>query len=364
MADRATATPELRKMVEVVPPGEFLREATVEGNTIQNVALLGSVSKNGRVYTRDAMNDAAKLYNGVQVFSNHPAFQDLTGTGGRRFEDLAGKVMNTRVAGDRVRGDIHLIEGEPIADKLKRLAEQMPDLAGFSHRAKGESERAEDGTVVIKRILEVNALEIVVDPATTDGLFESEIIDETEGKGSNPQEEADEMKDALKGMTIEELRAERPDLVTSLTEAVKAEVEEKGEQSAKLAEAQDRITEIEAEKKGLEKKLDEAELTIAARKREDLIDTKLAEAKLPEKAVTERFRTSLLEAKDEEAVDALIADRTELVEALPKDLKGGGTPKQPPRSVDKVAEGADGKPKEFEPVTDEVVAAAMDRAFS
>ena len=119
------ATIRLTNLLEITATGEFLKEATVEGNIIQNVSLLGAVSLNGRVYTREAMQDAVKLYDGVQVFANHPGFQDLTGTGGRKFEDLAGKILRTRLVGDRVRGDVHLIENEPIGDKLKQIAEQM-----------------------------------------------------------------------------------------------------------------------------------------------------------------------------------------------------------------------------------------------
>jgi len=153
--------------------GFFDEQTKIEGNVIHNVSLLGPKSLNGRIYTRQAMEDAAKLYNGVQIFANHPSYQDLTGTGGRRFEDLAGKVMNTRIVGDRVKGDVVLISDEPIGAKLKRIAEEMPGVAGFSHRARGEATTAEDGTQVIERIEEVAALEIVVDPATTKGLFES-----------------------------------------------------------------------------------------------------------------------------------------------------------------------------------------------
>ena len=341
------ATIRLTNLLEITATGEFLKEATVEGNIIQNVSLLGAVSLNGRVYTREAMQDAVKLYNGVQVFANHPGFQDLTGTGGRKFEDLAGKILNTRLVGDRVKGDVHLIEDEPIGEKLKKIAEQMPELVGFSHRARGEAERAEDGTVVIKRLLEVKALEIVVDPATTNGLFESVI--------ETSEEEEEEMKD-FTGVTIEQLKAARPDLIEGITNAVKADLTTEGEHTKELDESKARVIELEAENKELTTKVDAFEAADALRDRKDLVDAKLKDADLPEKAVTKQFRKDLEAAEDEAAIDAQIKDRKELVESLPS---GSGGPRQPARDVGKIVEG-EGEKK---PVTDEVVGKAMSGMF-
>ena len=163
------------KTIEFTESGRVFGEgARVEGNVIHGVSLLGAKSSNGRVYTRQAMADAAKLYPGTQIFANHPSHRDLTGTGGRRFEDLAGKVIGAWVSGDRVKGDIQLLTGQSVAEKIKTIAGEAPNLAGFSHRASGQASVAEDGTQVVERITEVHALEIVVDPATTRGLFESE----------------------------------------------------------------------------------------------------------------------------------------------------------------------------------------------
>jgi len=191
----------MMKTTEFTESGGIFTDATrVAGNTIHNVSLLGAKSSNGRVYTRQALKDAAKLYSGLQIFADHPASQDLTGTGGRRFEDLAGKVVNARVVGDRVRGDIHLLSGEPIGEKLLTIAEEAPGLAGFSHRASGEATIAEDGTQVVERITEVHALEIVVDPATTHGLFESKEKrmgkKKGKGEGESPKDVTSEVVEA------------------------------------------------------------------------------------------------------------------------------------------------------------------------
>ncbi len=48
---------------ETLALGEPLREAHVDGDVIQNVALLGAVSLNNRIYTEQSLKDAARLYN-------------------------------------------------------------------------------------------------------------------------------------------------------------------------------------------------------------------------------------------------------------------------------------------------------------
>jgi len=335
---------------EVVSAAEFFAEAVVEGNTIQNVSLLGPRSLNGRVYTQDAMQDAVRLYNGVQVFADHPGYGDLTGTGGRKFMDLAGKILNTRLSGDRVRGDVILIEGEPVGDKLKTIAEQMPDLVGFSHRAKGEVEAAEDGTVIVKRLTEVSALEIVVDPATTNGLFES-IIEVPEGSTLEQEAPAMEMKD----LTLKQLRAERPDLVDGISSAAVTEAAADGAEQEALTELKATVATLTTENDGLKTAVDGFEASEALRERDALISTKLADAKLPEQAITERFQGDLQRAKDEAEVDAIIADRQALVEKLPKEHQG--QPRQPARKVSESTEDGD-QPK---PVTDEVMEQVMTR---
>ena len=89
---------------ETSPQGVALREAHVEGDVIQNVALLGSVSLNNRVYTEQAMKDAAKLYNGAPVYIDHPTESEMEDRQGvRSVMDLAGRVLRSRIAGEQGR---------------------------------------------------------------------------------------------------------------------------------------------------------------------------------------------------------------------------------------------------------------------
>lgn len=333
--------------------GDAFREAKVEGNVISNVALLGAASKNGRTYTKDAMQDAARLYQGVRIYPDHPSYNDLTGTGNRKFEDLMGQIRNTRVSGDRVRGDVVLISAHPAGERLKTFAVEAPDLVGFSHRAEGEGRQAEDGTVIIERILSVDALEVVTAPATTSGLFESEF--KKAGTTVPPERKEDEME--IKDLSIQTLEAQRPDLLKAIREAAVAEAQTAA-QATDVAKAQKaKIETLEATNKDLQKKLDESTVREAARVRADLVGTKLSAAKLPEAAVTDTFRKSLTDAKDEAEIDALIADRKAVVEAA----RPGTIVTSEARKIDGVVAG--GKKGEVKPVTEATLSEAHSALF-
>jgi len=138
----------------------------------------------------------------------------------------------------------------------------------------------------------------------------------------------------LKELTLAQLQAGRPDIIEAIANAAKAEVARtEGEKALKeqLAAANEKNAALTTENAALKTKVDEADVREAKRARNDLIETKLAAAKLPEAAVTPLFRESLELAKDEAAVDALIAERKTVVESVAKPpAPGNGTrPIQP-----------------------------------
>jgi hypothetical protein len=87
--------------------------------------------------------------------------------------------------------------------------------------------------------------------------------------------------------------------------------------------------------------LSDAEATIAAGQRTAMIEKKLVDSKLPTEFISESFRTMLTGAADEATIDALIAERVELV------AKASKTAVKPP-----APRGTTGDPKT--PVTEGV----------
>lgn len=166
---------ELEEIEAAIPEGEPLREARVDEQSgrISDVALLGRVSKNDRIYTEQAMKEAAQLYQGARVYLDHPTDRELKRRDGvRSVRDLVGRIQNPRHAGDRVRGDIDLIES-PDRDRILSLAQKAPELVGASHRARGEVCVRGDGTQVVESLETVHAIELVTEPATVSGLNEA-----------------------------------------------------------------------------------------------------------------------------------------------------------------------------------------------
>jgi hypothetical protein len=406
------------RFIESYEPGLPLAEAEVNGLVIQNVSLLGRTSLNNRVYSEQAMQDAVRLYDGAPVYIDHPTDDELDARGGiRSVHDFAGRVRNPRKVGDRVRGDIEVLDREPTRSLMLSVAKQMPEQAGMSHRARGELTRTDDGKDRVDSLLSVEAVEFVMEPATVAGLFEAvtrtgeaaaqgsdqdnqavlrdkvraafpkygehlwveatysedgvlvfcvmdgpqegswrvtyeeqedgsvtfgtpekvrrvTVFEPTESRsagGTNTQEGTMELKD----LTLDQLRAGRPDLVASFTEAAKAELAKTDETktlTATVATLEAERDALKAANAALTAKVDEANVREAQRVREDLIETKLAAAKLPDAAVTDLFRKTLTEAADEAAIDAAIAERKTLVESVAKPAgagSGNGTPKQP-----------------------------------
>lgn len=142
-----------------------------EKGIIHGAKILGLESRNGRRYTPEAVRKAAKLYEGVPVLINHPrkAGED------RDSSDVFGRILpgTVQVREDGLYADIGFLKSHPMAERVAEAAEKMPDVFGFSHNAMGDG-RHENGVLVIHEITEVHSVDLVVDPATTNGLFESE----------------------------------------------------------------------------------------------------------------------------------------------------------------------------------------------
>jgi hypothetical protein len=263
--------------------GDAFREARVDRDQrmITNVTLGGRVSKNGRTYSEQALNDAVRLFAHAPFYLDHPTEAEMRERKGvRSVLDLAGEVVNPRRAGDQVRGDLHVLEREPTASLVFALAEQMPHMAGNSLRARGTIRPGVNGASdVVEGLAEVFGVELVTDPATTAGLFES-------------VNQGDDMD--FKTLTAADIKKHRPELIEALLKETPSAAE-----AAALAR----------ENKALKEQIADRDATQAERDRAVLITQKLAEAKLPDVLVTEQFKTQLKEAANPAAVSALIAER-------------------------------------------------------
>lgn len=152
---------------------EFTNSSRIEldkdNGIIRNVKVLGSRSNNNRIYPIETLKRALSLYEGMKVNVDHG-----TMPGARRdLVDRLGVLRNVKVQEDGLFGDLHFNPKHAFADQLMWQAEHDPNNIGFSHDATCRHSRR-NGVMIIEEIQVVKCVDLVGQPATTVGLFESE----------------------------------------------------------------------------------------------------------------------------------------------------------------------------------------------
>lgn len=165
----ATATKSTERLQEfTASTGQPLRVDRDKG-IIYGVKVLGHKSSNGRTYLPEAVSSAAKLYEGAKVNVNHVRGS----TGPRDYQDRIGVIRGVRSEHDGLRGDLHYNPKHVLAEQLAWDAEHAPENVGLSHNVEGRTSR-KSGHTLVEEIVHVHSVDLVADPATNKGLFESE----------------------------------------------------------------------------------------------------------------------------------------------------------------------------------------------
>ena len=209
-----------------------------EAGVLHGVRVLGLKSLNGREYEPSAVARAVGLYEGKQVNFGHAERNNPDRE--RTIQERAGWLQAVRIDFDGgLSADLHLFTSDPQTGKVFEAATRRPDQFGLSHNSDGRVRRV-GGKALVEEIYRVRSVDIVSDPATTRGLFESEErrmeslreagglvpgdtapADATAGGGSG-----DEVKDAFKKMVMGVLDDDALDLqgkVAKIKEILKAE---------------------------------------------------------------------------------------------------------------------------------------------
>jgi hypothetical protein len=308
-----------KKESETMPPnGERLLEYTTsrgatlqvdaERGVIKGVKILGLKSRNGREYLPEAVRRAVGLYEGRAVNVDHTeSGQDPS------YRNRIGRIVNPVLREDGLYGDLLVNPKHSLAEQLLWDAQHAPENVGLSHDAQGKTARR-GGRTIVEAIDHVRSVDLVAEPATTAGLFESF---SEEGEPGMSTEDVLSLQEA----TIDQLREQRPDLLESI--------------QADLSEA-DAVKAKDAEIAALKAKLQEAADRDAAAKHKETVLAELSEAKLDNPG--DVFLGVLLAESDAAKRKALIDDRKKLVESVGKS--------EPPRSEFAGAAGGgdEGKP--------------------
>lgn len=137
-----------------------------EAGVIRGVKLLGWASQNGRTYDPAGVDPG--MYESRVVNFNHHK-----GVGDRSVYDRFGRVVNVVKRDDGLYGDLEYLRSHPYAESVVEAAERMPNVYGLSHTARGRERRRPGGPATIERVESVQSVDLVGDPATVAGLYES-----------------------------------------------------------------------------------------------------------------------------------------------------------------------------------------------
>ena len=198
---------------------------------IQGVKLLGIVSKKGREYPPAVIAKAAPMYEGMRVNIDH------VDPGQRRsLRDRIGIVKNVGIKEDGLYGDFYFNPKHALAEQVAWDAENAPQNLGFSHDTRGVV-RNRGGRTVVESIEKVLSVDLVANPATTDGLFEDQSSgDGPSFRGAAPKIARESLAREngtvpLDALTLDDLRTARPDLVAAVQESL-----ENGDELRRLRE--------------------------------------------------------------------------------------------------------------------------------
>ena len=149
--------------------GVTLRVDRASG-VVRGIKVLGLHSRNGREYLPEALARAVALYEGAKVNVNHPKGHPLAP---RDYQERIGVIRNVQHrSGDGLFADFHFNPKHYLAEQLSWDAQHAPENVGFSHNVQARTSRRGE-TTLVEEIVQVHSVDLVADPATTRGLFES-----------------------------------------------------------------------------------------------------------------------------------------------------------------------------------------------
>jgi hypothetical protein len=286
---KASQDPELDgHLVEYVNSRGASMAVDEKTGVITGVKILGKVSVNNRRYTDEAIRAGAGLYEGKQVNVDHVEAGKT-----RSYGQRIGRIQNVSVREDGLYGDLHVNPRHHVAEQLFWDAQNASENVGLSHDVQGTLVRR-DGQIVVEAITSVNSVDLVANPATTKGLFEST---EPQNKVSEP------MKVDLTETTLAQFKAARPELAAEFKKEISESVEAKAKDE-KIKALTEELKTIKAE--------------TAKTQHAAVVAKELHEAKLDpkdDKQCPGHFLEQLTGQPDAAKRALIVADRKTLIEA-------------------------------------------------
>jgi hypothetical protein len=175
--------------------------------------------------TLEQVKTAAEQYaGGLKVKLDH-----ASGAG-----DIIGYIDTLRIDGEKLLGDMHLLQNSPHRDYILEIAQRIPDTFGLSIAFSGPSEKSADKLTTLQRCSEIYSVDLVSEPAANpSGFFARKLKQLQTGEVEQPTAEIEielpmneEMKKAIEGM-IQSAMMGMNDKVAKLESAMLPPVEDK-----------------------------------------------------------------------------------------------------------------------------------------
>ncbi len=315
---------------------------------LHGVKVLGFHSRNGRRYTSECLSESASLYENAKVNINHVE----SGVHPRDYRDRIGVLRGVEYRADLgLFGDFYYNPKHPLAEQLLWDAEHSPENVGFSHHVEAETSQEGEG-VVVRKIVKVLSVDLVADPATTRGLFESQVVPVSEHPSESLSDRSSLKSEIDSSVSFSSAEATIPSLRVESNESIESNHLLKDESSRldfplsesllsgrrDLVESSDleplsrgkrsyrhtrqRLEESESSRKRLEEEVSQLraeldrkdrELCIRGLLQEQGLSIPLSEDEYGQTLVSEVFLRTLYEASDEYTIRALILDRVRLM---------------------------------------------------
>ena len=147
--------------------------------------------------------------------------------------DIVGYIDTLRIEGEKLLGDLHLLESSVHRAYILEIAERIPDTFGLSIAFSGPSEKSADKLTTLQRCSEIYSVDLVSEPAANAGLFARKLKQLQSVESEQPEAKIeielpmnDEMKKAIEGM-IQSAMMSMNDKLAKLEAALPPPVEEK-----------------------------------------------------------------------------------------------------------------------------------------
>ena len=123
--------------------------------------------------------------------------------------DIVGYIDTLRIDGEKLLGDLHLLESSVHRAYILEIAERIPDTFGLSIAFSGPSEKSADKLTTLQRCSEIYSVDLVSEPAANpNGFFSRKLKQLQNGEIEQPSAEIeielphmnDDLKKAIEGM--------------------------------------------------------------------------------------------------------------------------------------------------------------------